>query len=478
MATDALMFMHRAALIAIALTIPAGSLAGQATAAPPPVPAVTVWSARNWTRTEVWRFFEPPAGGGNNDYVYAANRFQGGLRHTAPRYEVTAALQYVQFAGLPSDAIGPGPLGAGAVYFAHAGHSDSRQVYLRYLNLRLKDVVVPGLMIQAGRMAYASGSETVSGDPKIEAVKRQRVDARLIGEFEWSLFQRAYDGVRADLAKSGWGLTAVAVHPTQGGFEDAAGLMMKDVAVLGSTVGLRPGVVVPHVELQGFAFRYLDHRRVTARADNTGRAAEAVDVAVNSFGATFVGASPNRDGGQWDAMLWLVGQSGSWYGQPHRGFSMAAEGGYQWTEAPWSLWLRGGFLRASGDDDPADDRHDTFFQMLPTVRRYAQTAGYSQMNNTDVFAQALLRPSPALSLRVDVRRVGLASARDMWYSGSGATQSRGNLFGFSTRPSNGATHLANIAEASADYTVSRRWSVNGYVGVAKGGQQLEPDLVA
>jgi hypothetical protein len=314
------MSMHRAALIAIALTIPAASLAGQATAAaPPPVPAVTVWSARNWTRAEVWRFFEPPAGGGNNDYVYAANRFQGGLRRTAPRYEVTAAFEYVQFGGLPMDAVGPGPLGAGAVYFAHAGRSDSRQVYLRYLNLRLKDVVVPGLAIQAGRMAYASGSETVSGDSKIEAVKRQRVDARLIGEFEWSLFQRAYDGVRADFARPDWSLTAVAVQPTQGGFEDAAGLMMKDVAVFGSTVGLRPGVVIRYVELQGFALRYLDRRRVPVRADNTGRAAEAVDVAINSFGATLVGASPSRNGGQWDAMLWLVGQSGSWYGQPHGG---------------------------------------------------------------------------------------------------------------------------------------------------------------
>ena len=31
---------------------------------------------RNWTRTELWRFFEPPAGGGNNDYAYGANRLQ------------------------------------------------------------------------------------------------------------------------------------------------------------------------------------------------------------------------------------------------------------------------------------------------------------------------------------------------------------------------------------------------------------------
>jgi hypothetical protein len=375
----------------------------------------------------------------------------------------------VQFGGLPDHAVGPGPLGAGAVYFAHAGRSDSHQVYLRYLNFSLKDLA-PGLTIQAGRMAYASGSELASGDPKIEAVKRQRVDARIVGEFEWSLYQRAYDGVRIDLARPGWGVTGVALQPTQGGFEDAAGLMMKDVAVFGSSVGFRPGTVLRNVELQGFAFRYLDHRNVPGRADNSGRAADAVDLAINSFGATLVGAFPGRDSGQWDAMLWVVGQSGAWYDQTHRAFSLAAEAGYQWTTSSWRPWLRGGFLRASGDDDPADDRHGTFFQMLPTVRRYAQTASYSQMNNTDVFAQLLLRPMPALGVRVDVHRVGLASAADMWYFGSGATQSRGTAFGYSTRPSNGATDLATIVEGSADYTVSPRWSLNGYVGVAKGGQ--------
>jgi len=197
----------------------------------------------------------------------------------------------VQFGGLPDRAVGPGPLGAGAVYFAHAGRSDSRQVYLRYLNLSLKDLA-PGLTVQAGRMAYASGSEIASGDAKIEAVKRQRVDARLVGEFEWSLYQRAYDGVRVDLARPRWGLGAVAFQPTQGGFEDAAGLMMKDVAVFGTSLGFRPGTAIPRMELQGFVLRYGDHRRVAERADNSGRTADAVDLAIDTLGATLVARRP------------------------------------------------------------------------------------------------------------------------------------------------------------------------------------------
>ena len=42
-------------------------------------------------------------------------------------------------------------------------------------------------------------------------------------------------------------------------------------------------------------------------------------------------------------------------------------------------------------------------------------------------------------------------------------------FGYAGRRSNGATSLGTILEAAADRTISRHWSVNGYVGVMKGG---------
>jgi hypothetical protein len=432
----------------------------------------TTWMVRNWTRAEMWRFFEPPPGGGNNDYVYGANRLQAGVRRTTPRYELTGVMQYVQFGGLPADATGPGPLGLGAVYFAHAGRRDSHQVYLRYLNLQVKNIL-PGLSLQIGRMPYSSGGEAASGIPKIEAVKRQRIDARIVGEFDWSVYQRGFDGARFDLVKPAWSATVVAFNPTQGGFEDAAGLMMPDVPVVGGSAAVKPGRFIPGTEWQVFAFRYVDRRHLSARPDNTGRTADKASIAINSFGTTLVASSPVREGRQWDGLLWLVAQNGSWYEQQHRAVSVAVEAGHQWTDAPWRPWVRGGYLRASGDEDPADDRHGTFFQMLPTVRRYAQTAAYSQMNNTDLFAQAILRPAPALGLRVDVHEIGLASARDHWYFGSGATQARGTTFGYSTRPSNGRTDLGTSTEIGADYTLSPHWSINGFLGVVRGGQVVQ-----
>lgn len=456
-----------AAVLSVALSSAARAQTVQGTGVPD-APA-TIWNVRNWTRLEWWRFFEPPPGGGDNEYAYPVNRLQAGVRRSASRYAFTAALQYVQFAGLPSGAVGPGPLGLGAVYFAHAGRSDSRQLYLRYLNVQLKNLL-PGMGIQVGRMPYSSGGESASGIPKIEAVKQQRLAARLVGEFEWSLYQRGYDGLRVDTTWRPGSATFVAFHPTQGGFEDAAGLMMKDVTVLGGSVMLKPGTLIPGTELQTFTFRYDDSRSVAARPDNSGRSATSVDVGLNTFGAALVAASPAQDGRQWDGLLWLAGQTGSWYAQTHRAASIAAEAGYQWSAIPWQPWLRGGALWASGDNDPSDDRHGTFFQMLPTVRRYAQTALYSQMNHTDVFVQALARPTASVGVRVDFHRVGLASSRDHWYFGSGATQARGTQFGFSTRPAGGHTDLATIVEASGDYIVSRHWSVNAYLGVARGGQ--------
>ena len=132
---------------------------GASTASPS---ALTTWTLRDWSRVEIWRFFEPPAGGGNNKYAFGANRLLAGVQHNGVKYDVTAALQYVHFVGLPGNAVGPGPLGVGAVYYAHAGRSDSHQVYLRYANIRLKRVV-PAVVVQIGRMPYSIGRRSRLG---------------------------------------------------------------------------------------------------------------------------------------------------------------------------------------------------------------------------------------------------------------------------------------------------------------------------
>ncbi|NDP42399.1 MAG: alginate export family protein [Aromatoleum sp.] len=426
----------------------------------------TRWFLRNWTRVESWHYFDPNPGGGDPDYTDIANRLQLGVEHRAPRYDVSGAIQYVQFGGLPTGATGPGPLGTGALYFDQSGRTDSHQVYLRYLNLRLK--AGGGLTVQAGRFGYTSGAESPSGDPKIETVKRLRLDSRLIGEFEWALYQRAFDGVRADLDRPRWHATASAVRPTQGGFEDAAGAEITRIDLVTGAVTLKPGSVLRHTDWQLFANRYNDTRPVQARPDNTNTPATAVDVHINTFGSSVAGVYP-KGSGQIDVVGWIAVQTGTWYGQSHRASAQAGELGYQWSKTAWRPWLRAGFFRASGDAGPADNNHGTFVPIMPTVRKYSLSTVYSMMNLDDVFVHAFLNPSPKLNVRVDLHRLALVTSEDRWYSGSGATQKTGTNFGYAGRRSNGATSLGTMFEGSTDRAISRHWSVNGYVGVMKGG---------
>src|SRR5262245_13727597 len=79
--------------------------------------AENVWILRDWTRVEIWRFFQPNPGGGDPDYTHIANRLQAGYERRARKYDVTGVVQYVQFGNLPTNAVGPGPLGSGALYY-------------------------------------------------------------------------------------------------------------------------------------------------------------------------------------------------------------------------------------------------------------------------------------------------------------------------------------------------------------------------
>ena len=463
---------RRSMAAALLVWLAVGATASAQTAgpsAPSPAPAgEATFTVRNVTRVEMWNYFDPQPGGGTEpDYSFLGNRASLGAHYRGPRWELDGALQYVRMESVPRGAIGPGFLGTGGAYYFHGQDTFSYQLYLRALSIGVRDLV-PGLSITTGRMSYASGAEAASGVPAIEAIKRLRLDSRLIGDFEWALYQRAYDGVRVDLERPAWHATGGFLMPTQGGFEESASLPMPAVKLGVGHVTLRPGTLLPRTETQAFAYSYRDTRAVTARPDNSGRTAVAADIAMVTVGGSLVGVYP-RGGGEFETVGWAAGQFGDWYGESHRAFSGVAEGGYRLTRASWQPWLRGGVTYASGDGDPADDRHGTFFEMLPTVRKYALSTAYTPMNLVDVYGQAFARPHRRLSLRGEWHRLTLATASDRWYIGSGATQKRGPFFGYSVRSSRGGTGLGTMIEAAGDVSILKWWSVNGYVGWMRGG---------
>lgn len=450
------------------LALPGLARAGQAPAAPAEPASSVRWQVRDTIRAEVWRFFDPQPGGGDPDYAFLANRLYAGLDYRGPRIEATAALQYVQFGVLPTAATGPGALGTGASYYSQAGRRDSRQVYVRYLYLRVKNIG-HGVNLQVGRFGYASGAESASGDAKIETVKRQRIDSRLIGEFEWSIYQRAFDGARLDVDRPRWHGTGFLAEPTEGGFEEEAGNRLRRVRVAAASLSLKPSASLRHTDWQAFLYRYDDRRGVTGRPDNTLAAATAADVHVTTAGSSLVGAYPSGPRGQLDVVVWAARQFGRWYGQSHGAGAIALEAGYQRTSSPWRPWLRAGLFRSSGDASASDDRHGTFFQMLPTARRFALSTVYNLMNSTDGFGQVILRPHPRVGIRADVHALRLTRSTDLWYAGSGAVASTGSAFGFAGRRSNGSTALGTMTEGALDWTLSPHLTVAGYLGRMTGG---------
>ena len=71
------------------------------------------------------------------------------------------------------------------------------------------------------------------------------------------------------------------------------------------------------------------------------------------------------------------------------------EGGYQPPMLPaLKPWLRIGYTTTSGDNNPNDTTHGTFFQLLPTPRQYARTPFFNMMNLDDLAGTLILRSAP------------------------------------------------------------------------------------
>ena len=168
-----------------------------------------------------------------------------------------------------------------------------------------------------------------------------------------------------------------------------------------------------------------------------------------------------------DVMLWGVAQTGRWGVQDHRANAVAVEVGWQpKILAPVKPWIRAGYQRGSGDKNPLDSVHGSFFQILPTPRPYARFPFFNLMNNEDAMGTVILRPSKKMSIRSEVHALRLAAANDLWYQGGGAFQPW--TFGYIGRTTNGNRGLATLYDVGADYAANSHWTISAYYGRAQG----------
>ena len=434
----------------------------------------TSFLLQNLTRAELWRFLEPkPDGGVHPDYAFVGNRSTLGARYRGPRWGLRGAIQYVRLENLPTGAIGPGLLGTGAAYFFQAGGTFSYQFYLRNLSVTYTDQA-RSLWLEAGRFSRAAIEEPPSGNDAIDVITRAHLNGRLLGDMEWSMYQRAWDGVRGGVTRPGWRATITAALPTQGTYEESANLTLDRLRIGAAEVTTRAGTLMPHTALGVFGYVYDDRRRVTARPDNQpspssgGTAVATADVRIATVGASAVMTFQHASG-RWDALGWAAVQTGDWYGQRHGAFSATGQAGHQWTRAPWQPWLRGGIDYASGDGSASDNAHGTFFPMLPSGNQLSRSNTYALMNVVDAWVDARVSPSSAVDVVASVHHVGLATSSDRWYAGSGAAARAGNYFGFQGRASGGGHRLGTLVESEATWRATRWWTLRGYAGRMAGG---------
>jgi hypothetical protein len=421
-------------------------------------------------RGELVDWFEPEPGAaaaGAERYAFFASQLRVGARVLLPQAELNVVMQDTRLAALPDDASLPPPvgnLGPGAIYFAHTHDTSQGEPFLKQATVTLRRA---GVTATVGRFDVKDGLETTPADATLATLKQTRIAERLVGPFDFTHVTRSFDGGRVAWDHGAWNLTGLATRPTQGGFEVSANREL-DAALAGVAATLRRLPHAPPIDARVFWLYYQDGRDAPLKVDNRPldvRAADHDRIVVHSVGSHLL-AALDAGPGVVDLLGWGVVQTGDWGMLDHRAWAWALEAGYQLPRLPAAPWLRIGWNRSAGDDDPADDDHRTFFQVLPTPRIYAQLPFYNLMNSDDVFASLTLRPHRRVTLRFDWHRLRLTEGRDLWYSGGGATSN--TVFGFAGIPAGGHRALAEVADASLNVTLPWRLRFGAYYGHAFG----------
>ena len=170
---------------------------------------------------------------------------------------------------------------------------------------------------------------------------------RLIGNFAWNNVGRVFDGVRARYARDGFFLDALAAQVSTTVASGAS--QGSELYGLYSQTAPRPGA-----EYEACWLAFADHLEA---AGETG--------APGSTRINALGARAKDRFGKFDFVAEAVVQGGRALGDDLSAWAAAGQAGVTWGAA---LKVRAfaGYDFASGDKDPADGKHQEFFNFFPT----------------------------------------------------------------------------------------------------------------
>jgi hypothetical protein len=429
---------------------------------PEPVRVGALDLTLNWrSRAEYWNWFQGDAGSGR--YGFGHSQLRVGIGQQRERLNWLIEGEQVAILGLPADAVAPPPLGqlglGGTYYAANDNHVNNASAFVKQSFVQWKSLGPTSLKV--GRFEFFDGAEARSSDAAVTTLVQTRIAHRLISNFGFTAVQRTFDGAQFAWTSGTHNVTALAARPTEGIFQvDGMGELNVQIyyGAYNRSISSRQGAG----SFRAFAVGYVDSRSGALKTDNrstAARTADRSDIRVETWGADYVHVFRTASAGAFDLLGWGAIQTGNWGTLTHRAGAVVGEGGWQ-VPARLSPFLSAGYSYGSGDGDPADGRHGTFFQLLTTPRQYARFPFYNMMNNEDAYATLNVRLSPHLAVRSELHRLWLARATDLWYSGGGAFQQ--STFGYQGRPSGGRRNLATVWDVSGDYQLTRVLTITLY----------------
>jgi len=427
-------------------------------------------------REYVWNWFEA-TGTYNNQYAYSGDLLRLNFAEKRGALDLDFEIAAPFLLDLPKTATAPAPqgaLGLGSNYFAaNSSHQYAAMAFAKQLYARYHFGQKESQSLQAGRFEFNDASELAPKNATLAVLKHDRISQRLIGTFGFSDVGRSFDGLHygwtgTSPAQSGPSdFTFVAATPTRGVFQtDGWGWNRIGFAYAAFTKQWGHGTHAADTRV--FAIDYDDFRHIL-KTDNRPAAVKKGDtenIHLQTWGAHSIHALTTK-AGTLDALAWGVLQTGRWGTQIQRSYAFDVETGYQPAILPQlKPWIRAGYTMGSGDGNPNDNRHETFFQILPTPRPYARFPFFNMMNTEDAFGALLFRPNSKITVASEAHSLRLTTANDLWYSGGGAYQPW--TFGYTGRAVSGNRSLANLYDSSVEYRANRHITFTAYLGYAQG----------
>ncbi len=437
------------------------------------------------TSYEAWDYFRPATPNLTNRYDLWEVRARLGLQFTSRVVDGLVQGQYTGLYGLPDNAFAPVPIGAlglgGAYNNANHGATSPQAVFLRqaYLTVKLASLGLTGASLKLGRFEFADGMEYKSGDEKFDGLKRNRLAQRILGS-NAVYVQRTFDGFSAVYDNADFNFTATGIRPTQGGFNVNGQDEISKINVFYSALTSKKNALLPNSEGRLF-YQYYDDERAIAPVDNRTSVKPLLSkqkIQLHTIGAHAL-TLQKIGNGSIDGLLWGAYQFGNWTNQHQQAWALDAEVGYQWSSVPLKPWLRAVYYRSSGDNNASDNRHGTFYSMLPSGRLYAKFPFYNLMNLQDAFVEFIVSPTDKTKITVDFHHLALANSNDLFYGGLGATSVSGvGTFGFNGKPSGGHNTIGQLLDVNLAYNVTRDLSARLYYAHAFGGSVIETNYSA